>query len=53
MTKQNSDNSRRGRDFQELAAEVLSAYWSIPLGLEVPIPIGKPVTDIARLLNFG
>ena len=42
MTKRNSDNLRRGREFQELAASVLSEYWSVPLDLEVPIPIGDP-----------
>ena len=42
MTKRNSDNLRRGREFQELGASVLSDYWSVPLDLEVPIPIGNP-----------
>jgi hypothetical protein len=42
MAKQNSENSQRGREFKELAAEILSEYWSTPLDLNVPIPIGKP-----------
>jgi hypothetical protein len=42
MAKQNSENSRRGREFKELVAEILSEYWSTSLDLNVPIPIGKP-----------
>ena len=42
MTKQNSDNPRRGREFQELAAHVLEDHWAVPFELEVPFPIGDP-----------
>ena len=40
--KQNSDNPRRGREFQELAASILSAYWGTRFELEVPFSIGDP-----------
>ena len=38
----NSDNSRRGREFQKFAARVLGEYWSVGFDLEVPFLIGKP-----------
>ncbi len=40
--KKNSDNTRRGREFQELAASVLGRHWNIDLELEVSFEIGNP-----------
>jgi hypothetical protein len=41
-TKRNSDNPRRGREFQGLAASVLSDFWGVSFELEVAFPIGNP-----------
>ena len=40
--KNNTDNLRRGREFQELAARELSRAWNTDLELEVPFLIGNP-----------
>lgn len=40
--KRNSDNPRRGKEFQELAASVLAEYWGVLFDLEVPFEIGRP-----------
>lgn len=40
--KKNSDNTRRGREFQELAASVLGQYWGVTFDLEIPFAIGDP-----------
>jgi len=40
--KRNSDNPRRGKEFQKLAASILSDYWDVLFDLEVPYHIGDP-----------
>lgn len=40
--KQNRDNPRRGREFQELSASVLGEHWGATFDLDVPFPIGSP-----------
>lgn len=40
--KKNSDNPRRGKEFQKLAASILSDYWKVPFDMEVPFQIGDP-----------
>ena len=42
VIKRNRDNPRRGREFQELAASMLSEYWGVAFELEVPFSIGDP-----------
>ena len=40
--KQNSENPRRGKEFQALAASILSEYWGVQFEMEVSFPIGDP-----------
>ena len=40
--KRNSDNPRIGKEFQTLAANILSDYWKVPFNLEVSFSIGDP-----------
>lgn len=42
MPSANSENPAKGRAFQELAREVLSAYFGFSLDTEVSMPIGDP-----------
>jgi hypothetical protein len=42
MPAPNSMNTGKGRDFQKLAAEILSSYFNIGFRIEYPIPIGNP-----------
>lgn len=40
--RRNSENPRRGREFQQLAASVLGKHWGVPFELEVAFAIGRP-----------
>ena len=40
--KKNSDNLRRGREFQATVAAALEKHWGVPFDMEVAYPIGNP-----------
>ena len=42
MPVDNRLNPERGRDFETLSADLLSAYFNVPFQVNVPIPIGHP-----------
>ena len=42
MPEPNSMNPTKGKEFQELAAEVLSSYIGVDFNIEYPIAIGNP-----------
>lgn len=45
MPAPNSLNTGKGRDFQTMAAEVLSQYFKVGFQIEHPFPIGNPPKD--------
>jgi hypothetical protein len=42
MPAPNSTNTGKGRDFQKMAADILSQHYNVVFLIEKPIPIGNP-----------
>ena len=42
MPVDNRSNPGRGRDFETLSGDLLSAYFKVPFRVNIPIPIGHP-----------